>query len=267
MTAERATQASQGAQASPLRCPQCGGETALPSGVRILACSFCGGTLFVDRSGLVNHYRLPRMIDREHAIEALNRWMNGNETVKDLDKKSQVTAVVPTTFPLWMFRCQQAQAGQQGRGAELVLVEPAAATTVPQLADLRLPAGKLEPFRPEAGSTDTPATVPLETARGWLGPTAGKTTETALVELPLWECRYRYQEREYLALVEGSTGSVLAAVFPEKAETPFFATAALGLVLFLAEGFLITNPLLKALAYALTAVPLGGMALWVTRKV
>lgn len=201
------------------------------------------------------------MIDRQHALEALNRWMNGNETVKDLDKKSQVTAVVPTTFPLWMFRCQQPS------GGELVLVEPAAATTVPQLADLRLPAGKLEPFASEKGSTDTPATVPLETARGWLGPTSGKVSETALVELPLWECRYRYREGDYLALVEGSTGSVLAAVFPEKAETPFFATAAAGLVLFLAEGFLISNPLLKAVVYAVTAVPLAGLALWVARKV
>lgn len=252
-----------------LRCPQCGGENALPSGVRILTCAFCSATLFVDRSGLVSHYRLPRRLDREHALEALRRWMNGNETVKDLDRKSEIVGVEALSFPMWLFRSQGAKAGG---GGEEVRVEPAAATPIAQLADLQIPAGQLEPFQQEAGGVEpeapvTAVTVPLDTARGWLGEAAKRLTETALVQVPLWHCRYRYRGREYGAYVEGSTGAVLASVFPAKAESPYYAVAALGLALFLIEGLVIGNVFLKILVYSATAIPLVLLAHWVTRKV
>ena len=64
-----------------------------------------------------------------------------------------------------------------------------------------------------------------------------------------------------------TTGSVLAAVFPAKAESPYYLTAALGLVLFLVLGFAISNPFLKVLAYAATGLPLALVAYWVTRTV
>ncbi len=259
------TTAGGSAQDSLLRCPQCGGENELPSGVRVLTCAFCSAALFVDRSGLVSHYRLPRRLDREHALEALRRWMNGNETVKDLDKKSEVLAVEPVSFPMWLFRSQGARAGG---GGEEVRVEPAAATPIPQLADLEIPAGALEPFRREDGGVEqAAASVPLDTARGWLGEASGRLTETALVQVPLWHCRYRYRGAECGAYVEGSTGAVLASVFPAKAESPYYAVAALGLALFLVEGLVIGNLLLKVMVYAVTAVPLALLAFWVTRKV
>lgn len=254
---------------SLLRCPQCGGENALPSGVRVLTCAFCSATLFVDRSGLVSHYRLPRRIDREHALEALRRWMNGNETVKDLDRKSEIVGVEAVSFPMWLFRSRAAGGGP---GGEEVRVEPAAATPIAELADLNIPAGQLEPFRTEASgaeqeATVTAASVPLETARGWLGEAAGRLTETALVQVPLWHCHYRYQGADYGAYVEGSTGAVVASVFPAKAESPYYATAALGLALFLVEGLVVSNLFLKLVVYAVTAVPLALLAFWVTRKV
>ncbi|HEX6204039.1 MAG TPA: hypothetical protein VF100_13635, partial [Thermoanaerobaculia bacterium] len=124
----------------PLRCPQCGGENVLPSGERLLPCAFCGASLYVDRSGLVSHYRLPRLLDRAAAEQAVRRWMAGNDTVKDLDDKATDLDLVPLRFPLWMFRCRQG-------GGETVLARPAAATPEPALADLAVPAGKLEPYR------------------------------------------------------------------------------------------------------------------------
>jgi hypothetical protein len=44
-------------------------------------------------------------------------------------------------------------------------------------------------------------------------------------------------------------------------------TALIGLLLFWVEGLAITNLLLKLAAYAVTAVPLAGLAWWVTRRV
>jgi hypothetical protein len=255
----------------PLRCPQCGGENLLLSGERLLPCAFCGASLYVDRSGLVSHYRLPRLLDRAAAEQALRRWMAGNDTVKDLDTKAEGIELAPLSFPLWMFRCREG-------GGETVVGRPAAATGEPALADLAVPAGRLEPYGggPVAGESEAgelaqaveavPASVPLETARGWL-PAGGEVTETALVHVPLWRATYRFAGRPYAAVVEASTGAVFASVYPEKAETPYLAVAALGLVVFAAEGLLIFSPLWKALAMAATALPLIGAAWWVTSRV
>ncbi|HMB53773.1 MAG TPA: hypothetical protein VKU40_10670, partial [Thermoanaerobaculia bacterium] len=68
-------------------------------------------------------------------------------------------------------------------------------------------------------------------------------------------------------LVEASTGTVLASLFPEKSESPYVLVAGLGLLLFGAEGLLISDLFLRALAYAVTSVPLLGLAWWVTRRV
>ncbi|MGB5162412.1 MAG: hypothetical protein WBP10_03610 [Thermoanaerobaculia bacterium] len=243
-------------------CTQCGGEGDLESGQRFLTCRFCDATLFIDRSGVVSHYRLPRLLGADEAEAALRRWMAGNDTVKDLDSKSGIEAVEAISFPVWLFRVQAA-------GGEEVFIEPAAPTTIPQLADFKLPAGKLEPYQAEEEVVEaTPETIPLETARGWLEQRGlGRATETALVQLPLWRCRYSFENQSYLALVDASTGAVMAAVFPEKAESPYFLVAALGILLFTIEGLAISNPAAKFVAYLITAIPLLLLAYWVARKI
>jgi hypothetical protein len=243
-------------------CTQCGGEGVLESGQRFLTCRFCDATLFVDRSGVVSHYRLPRLLGADEAEAACRRWMAGNETVKDLDSKSVIEGLEAVSFPVWLFRVQAA-------GGEEVFIEPAAATMIPQLADLKLPAGRLEPFRSaEEGVESIAETIPLATARGWLEQRGHATpTETALVKLPLWRCRYRFEGQTYQAFVDASTGAVMAAVFPEKAESPYYLVAGLGLLLFTVEGLAITNPAVKLVVYAMTAVPLLLLAYWVARKI
>jgi len=243
-------------------CSQCGGEGALESGQRFLTCRFCDATLFVDRSGIVAHYRLPRLLVADEATAAVRRWMAGNDTVKDLDSKSAIGAMEAVSFPVWLFRVQLG-------GGEEVYIEPAAATMVPQLADLKLPAGRLEPYTAEEEGVEAiPETIPLETARGWLQQRGhGRPTETALVQLPLWRCRYSYEGQTYQALVDASTGAVMAAVFPEKAESPYFLVAGLGLLLFTIEGLAITHPATKFLAYLITAIPLLLLAYWVARRI
>lgn len=245
-------------------CPQCGGENALPTGEAILRCAFCGVSLYVDRSQVVSHYLLPRLLDQGQAQEALRRWMAGNQTVKDLDRLATLGAVEPLLFPMWLFRSR----GPHDGDGERSLVEPAAATPVHALADLKIPAGKLVAFGAgEAGVEATVPTVPLATARTWLGEGGATLTEQALVHVPLWRCAYRYRDRDFLAYVDGATGEVVAAVFPAKSEAPYLAVAAIGLVLFLIEGLAVSNIFFKLALYALTAAPLLGAAYAVTRKV
>ncbi len=245
-------------------CPQCGGENLLRWGASFFDCAFCGTTLYLDRSQIVARYRLPRLLDQEQARAALRRWMAGNDTVKDLDRKSKISAIDAVTFPMWLFRWRKGK-------RESVIVEPAAPTPISVLADLSIPAGKLDPYQgAEEGAEAVPVAIPLETARGWVeqrGVAADEVTEVALVEIPLWRASYDYSGGTYRAIVEGSTGSVLASVYPEKSESPYILVAVLGLVLFGIEGLIITNPFVKLIAYAITSVPLLFLAWLVTRKV
>jgi hypothetical protein len=243
-------------------CPQCGGAVALGTGDRIVVCGFCGKALYVDRGAVVSHYWVRRILDLEAARGALRRWMAGNDTVKDLDRRAKVDSLEPVSFPLWLFRREGKQGGE-------VDVEPAAPTPIPQLADLRVPAGQLLGTDPAGGPEEkVEATVPLDTARGWLEQRGdGAIAETSLVRVPLWRARYTFAGHSYLALVDGSTGKVLASVYPEKAESPYVLVAIVGLLLFGIEGFVIGNLLLKLAVYGVTAVPLGLLAWWVTRKV
>ena len=250
------------ASANTITCTQCGGENELASGRRLFECQYCDATLFVDRGGVVNHYRLPALLGADEARAALRRWMAGNQTVKDLDKKSTIGTMAPVSFPMWLFRVRRG-------GGEEAYVEPAAPTPIPQIADLEVPAGKLQPYSGESGDVQAlEATIPLETARGWLDQRGvGEPEETALVQVPLWRCSYRYDGRQYEALVDGSTGAVMASVYPEKAESPYVLVAVLGLILFTLEGLLLTNPIIKFFVFGITAVPLLFLAWWVTRKV
>jgi len=232
------------------------------TGHRFVTCVFCGTTLFVDRAQVVFHYRLPPLLAQEEAMAALKRWMAGNDTVKDLDRKSRIGDLEAISFPVWLFRSSDS-------GAERVFFEPAAPTPVPQVTDLSIPAGRLEPYRPEDDEMRVvDVQVPLETARGWLEQReVGPIHETALVRVPFWKCRYQYDGKTYHAAVDASTGAVLAGVYPEKSESPYVLVAVLGLILFGAEGLLIGSLLAKLVAYVLTAVPLTLLAYWVARKV
>lgn len=245
-----------------MTCPQCGGENVLRSGERFFSCAFCANTLYLDRSKIVGHYRLPRLLDSNQAEAALKRWMAGNDTVKDLDRKSKLNSLAAVTFPMWLFRAR-------GGKRETVIVEPAAPTPIPALADLAIPAGKLEPYKgADDGAEAVPVGIPLETARGWVEQRkVGEIGEVALVEIPLWRASYEYDRTKFQAVIEGSTGRVLATVFPEKSESPYFLVAVLGLIFFGLEGLLISNPFAKLVAYAVTSVPLLLLAWLVTRKV
>ena len=205
-------------------CPQCGGESDLPSGERFFSCPFCGTSLFADRSGVISYYRIAPLLDRDKAGRALRRWMAGNETVKDLDRKSKIERFDSISFPMWLFR------GDSG-GDEVSYVAPAAPVPIPHLIDFELPPGQLEPYEGASdGVEEAEVTIPVETARAWLDSRhTGATLETALVQVPLWRCRYRYKGSEYLALIDATSGAVLASVFPEKLESPYYLVVGLGL--------------------------------------
>lgn len=244
-------------------CPQCGGENDLPTGQRFFPCRYCGTSLYADRSGVVSYYRVPSRLDGTEAEAALRRWMAGNDTVRGLDTDSEIQNLEALDFPMWMFRIEEAT-------GESTHTQPAAPLPIPMVLDLELPAGEIEPYREKSAAAEPiEITIPIETAQAWLRQKVGDTVvlESALVRISLWKCHYRYEGSDYVALVDASTGLVMASVYPEKSESPYYLVAGLSLVLFTLEGLIIGNPFLKVFAFTVTALPLVGLAYWVARRV
>lgn len=240
-----------------VRCPQCGGSLEPDEGQIFLTCPFCGSAVFIDKSRVVFHWSLRPTLDQAAAGAALRRWMAGNETVKDLDLKAELTSVEFAYFPLWLLE-------HDGRNR----LVPAAATSVSELRNLTLPAGDLIPYTGGLDSQSVPPTVPLEAMLSWTqggAPQAAEVSQTSLVHVPLYSFHYGYGGQSYLAVVEGSSGRVFANLFPAKAEAPYRAVAMVVLVVFLALATLpvagvLIDPQAGLLIGGLLCLGLGGLA-------
>lgn len=239
---------------SLIHCTQCGGELHPDEGQIFLTCPYCSSTVYLDKSQVVFHWYLAPTLDENQARQALFRWMGGNQTVKDLDKKSQVTGVSFQYFPLWYLKRRQAN------GKEDILLEPAAAISVSELRSIKLPAGDLRKYTSSLDAQAAAPSVPLDTALGWLEERQvprQEIVERALVHLPLYSCKYSFKGKEYLALVEGGTGGVVANIYPAKAEAPYQTIGVVSALVFL----------------CLAVVPLGGIliggegAFWISTLV
>jgi len=257
-------------------CTQCGGELHPDEGQIFLTCPYCNSTVYLDKSQVVFHWYLAPTLDESAAQAALQRWMAGNQTVKDLDQKARILAGSFSYFPLWYFKHRR-------DGREQILLEPAAATSVSELKRLNLPAGDLRKYSPDLDAQAEPPTAPLDAALAWLaerGLPAGELIEKALVHVPLFKFKYTYQGNTYTAVVEAGSGAVFANIFPAKAEAPYLLAGGLTAVVFLCLaafpviGTLVSGGvgfgtgLLVCSVIGLVAAPaLFALAAWVAAKV
>jgi hypothetical protein len=258
-------------------CRQCGAVLPVEQGSQLVLCDFCGASNALDKSQAVLHYVVRPTIRDDAAEAALRRWMAGNQTVKDLDKKCQIEPPEYQLFPMWLVRANQ-------DGQERVLLEPAAALSVSELKRLALPAADLEPFAAEGDSAAIAPTVPYDAMLRWLADDhrvqPASIRESSIVHLPIYLFKYTYNGRRYTALVDAASSQVFANLFPSKWETPYRAIGAAGcLAYFLAAliplvGFTQAEGLglgLGLLAYLVAsvviAVPLFAAAAYVSAKV
>jgi hypothetical protein len=211
-----------------LTCTQCGGELHPDEGQSFIVCPFCSAAVYVDKSRVVFHWSVTPTLDAPQAQAALRRWMSGNQTVKDLDQKSQITGQAFRYFPLWYFRWKSAD-------REQVALEPAAATSVTELARLNLPAGDLVRYDSALDGDAEPPSVPLEAGLEWFAhrhPQA-QIEETSLVHVPIFIFKYLYRGETYTAVVDAANGTVLANIFPAKAELPYRMVGSVAALVFL----------------------------------
>ncbi len=258
-----------------LNCTQCGGELHPDEGQVFLVCPFCGATVYLDKSRVVFHWYVAPTLKEEEARGALFRWMSGNQTVKDLDKKSQVTGMVFRYFPLWYIRWQSGAREEVG-------LQPAAATSVSELTRLNLPAGDLRKYEGSLDAQSDSPTVPLQAALDWFRQRQpqGDVREMSLVHVPIYIFKYQYGGKSFTAVVDGASGTVMANIFPAKSEAPYQLVGGVSALVFLC---LATIPVFAAMSGGDGALMTGGMiciglgviaaplllawALWVASKV
>jgi predicted RNA-binding Zn-ribbon protein involved in translation (DUF1610 family) len=258
-------------------CTQCGGELHPDEGQLFLTCPYCESTVYVDKSRVVFHWYLASTLDESKARANLARWMGGNDTVKDLDRKARLAGSSFEFFPFWYFKSRDKS------GAERIWLEPAAATSVSELKKIKIPAGDLRKYDDSISPQAHDPTVPLTTVTQWLGtrlPAEAEVIETALVHIPIYTFKYGYKNEPYTAIVEGATGGVFANIFPAKSESPFQLVGGLAAFIFLC---LATFPVLGALVNSGEGLAIGGglcfglgllatpfllaLAVWVAAKV
>ncbi|MBN1178911.1 MAG: hypothetical protein JXD18_06850 [Anaerolineae bacterium] len=241
--------------ATTFRCTQCAGELHPDEGQMFVTCPYCSSTVYLDKSRVVFHWYLAPTLDGQKARAGLARWMAGNQTVKDLDQKVGDVRQGFHYFPVWYFK------RRRSGGKEEILLEPAAATSVSEIKRVRLPAGDLRKYDPALDDQAQPPTVPLDAAMNWLKERQiqpDEIVESALVHVPLYVFKYVYNKESYTAVVEGATGTVLANIFPAKAEAPYVAVAGLTAGTFLC---LATLPIIGALAYGGEGLGIGVLAM------
>lgn len=260
-----------------VNCGQCGSALPVELGAQFVTCEFCGATSFVDKARAVFHYALRVTVRQDDALAALRRWMAGNQTVKDLDKKSTVSESSFEYFPVWYFKTRQPD------GREEIILAPAAPTSVSEITHIDLPAGDLRKYSAEIEAQARPPNVPLETALGWLeskGAQKESLLEQALVHIPIYTFKYSYQGRSYAALVEAATGGVLANIYPAKSEAPYQLVGGAAALVFLClatfpiGGYIMNGGTGAGLGLGictgigfLLGLVLFGLAAWVAAKV
>ncbi len=262
--------------ATEFHCAQCGGTLHPDEGQLFLTCPYCGSAVYLDKSKVVFHWSLACTLQPEAAAAGLRRWMAGNQTVKDLDRKSRVVSTAFQYFPLWYVKAKD-------KGKETVYLEPAAAISISEIKSLNIPAGDLQKYDPALDAQAVGPSVPFPAMVGWLagrGVPPGAIAEAALVHVPVYIFKYQFGGKVYTALVEGASGKVLANLFPAKAEAPYYLVA-----IFATAGFLLISSfpivgyfvdsslgapvgLLACLVCAgLFALPVFALAAWVSAKV
>ena len=215
-------------QISTAKCRQCQSELPVEQDSANVVCAFCGTTNYVDKSQAVFHYVVRTTVRETDAQAALRRWMAGNATVKDLDKKATIESLSYELFPLWMVRTRET-------GAEKVFLEPAAAISVTEILEITIPAADLEPYDGTFADIAIDPTVPLDTVRKWMKEQHNiddvSVSAASLVHLPIYIAKYNYNGERYTAVIDAASSRVFANIYPSKWEAPYFTIGAIAFAL------------------------------------
>jgi hypothetical protein len=218
-----------------LLCRQCSAPLPVEQGTRLTICEYCGTTNYVEKGRTVFHFVVRTTVRENDALAALRRWMAGNKTIKDLDKKAKIEKSHFQLFPMWFVRVAS-------DGGEKVILEPAAALSVSELKHVSIPAADLEPYDIVFDEDAVTATVPYDALLNWLDDNhslqESDIQEISLVHLPIYQFKYALDDRHYTAVVDAATSEVFANIYPTKWEVPYLAIGAAAFASFFCASFI-----------------------------
>ncbi|MCX9084991.1 MAG: hypothetical protein OIN87_09365 [Candidatus Methanoperedens sp.] len=247
-----------------IKCPQCGGDVKVIEGETFLTCGYCSSAIYIDKSKVVFHYMLKATIDEAGAGASLRRWMAGSSTVKGLENEAKTTKTEFIYFPIWYFKIKQAD-------KELIKIQPASPSPIPGIKSLDIPAGDFRFYGPaDVGNPSIKEpSVLYNSALEWLkneGVDATDVIQSSLVHVPLYVFHYNYGDSPYTAIIDGSSGKIMAAEFPSKQELPYLFVGIGAAIIFFLEGMLMEFPQVLV-AYLITAFFVVIAAVYVAEKV
>jgi len=247
-----------------IKCPQCGGDVKVIEGETFLTCEYCSSAIYIDKSKVVFHYMLKATIDEAGAAASLRRWMAGSSTAKGLENEARMTKTEFIYFPIWYFKIKQAE-------KEHIKIQPASPSPIPGIKSLVIPAGDFRFYGPGdvANSSIKEPSVLYNSAVEWLkneGVDATGVSQSSLVHIPLYVFNYNYGDSAYTAIIDGSSGKVMAAEYPSKQELPYIVVGAGAAIIFFLEGMSMDFPQVLV-AYLITAFFVVIAAVYVAEKV
>jgi len=262
-----------------IKCTQCGADVDVIQDETFIECPFCSSALYLDKKKVVFHYVVANNFKPNEAEGNLKRWMAGNHTVKDLDKKSTISKTSFYYFPIWLFKTKDSK-------GDKLYIQPAASTSISEIKKISVPAGALKFY--EKGQYNEEELIQpdvlLDSAQAWLksaGIDLATVSEAALVHVPVYQFYYSFNNHAYTAVVEASSGMVYANIYPAKSEMPFKLLFGLSIAAFLFTTIIcyviaiathmtdtvVSAELLKVVAYGLVSFPLIVMAYFIAKKV
>ena len=262
-----------------IKCTQCGADVDVLQDETFIECPFCSSALYLDKKKVVFHYVVANNFKPNEAEGNLKRWMAGNHTVKDLDKKAQITKTSFYYFPIWLFKTKDGS-------SDKIYIQPAASTSISEIKKISVPAGALKFY--EKGQYNEEELIQpdvlYDSAKAWLqgaGINLDTISEAALVHVPVYQFYYAFNNHSYTAVVEASSGMVYANIYPAKSEAPFRILFGLSIAVYLFTTIIcyilafalhmsdkfISAELIKFFAYGLVSFPLMIMAYFIAKKV
>ena len=245
-----------------IKCPKCAAAVEFDPKDKFVQCTYCGSLIYIDRSGAGFYYAVPFLIDQNNAIGTFRRWASGPTKAKDLDRSAQVVGAKKEYFPVYLFK-------REVNGVEQVQVEPAGSTTLPGLHSLKVPAGDMKVFDDKFDIGGAELIKPDIEMSSYLTSLPGKPKEQALVYFPIWSIDYVFEQKRYKAVVSATSGEVFAAEFPTRSSASYLTVAIIGVVAFLAEGWLASRTGMFGLSIILmlvTVLAVFGIAYYVATR-
>ena len=206
-----------------MNCPKCGAPFEYEPGMRFKQCDYCGTMIYIDKSRVMFYYIIPFSISREQATQVFRRWASGPKMAKGLEN-SRIKSLKAMYFPVYRFV-------RNVNGEEKVFIKPAKTTLLPGLSNLKVPPGDMKIFDRNFPVGNAEVVQPDMSMDTYLPSLPGEGKEQEIVYFPIYEIRYEFQGKEYVAIMDGSSGEVFASYFPPRSSVPYLLLASLTFIL------------------------------------